>query len=235
MQGKFFFFFLNLPSGFKIRLLKPIKNIKIQPKWFLSAALLFIAVLGGVLGQQKIAVPNQEIVVQFANENISLNEANHTISIVEEELQRIGISHIQISEHKDGRLVISYYSETNVEGIKKLLSEQKELALGFIASNESEEPQGLPTKELDIAYSLNVYEIQQGQHHASDLGGKCALELKSKHHRFVNYNYFIPVYVGYYEVDKLYLNANFSFQRYAAVAKENGSHKIPEVRAGPLS
>lgn len=191
--------------------------------------------LGSVLGQQKITVPNQEIVVQFANENISLNEAKHTISIVEEELLRIGVSHIQISEQEDGRLVISYYSDTNVEGIKKLLSEQKELALGFIPSDKSEKPLRFPSKKADIAYNLDVYEIQQGKYPASDLGGKCALELKTKHHRFVNYNYYIPANVGYPEVNDHHLKANFSFQRYAAIAKENCSHKIPEVRAGPLT
>ena len=31
------------------------------------------------------------------------------------------------------------------------------------------------------------------------------------------------------------LKVNFSFQRYIAIAKDYRSHKIPEVRAGPLS
>ncbi|MBO3099780.1 hypothetical protein [Gelidibacter pelagius] len=215
--------------------MKSIKDIKLQPKWFISAALIFIAVLGGVLGQQKSIVPNQEIVVQFANENISLNDAKHTITIVEKELHRIGVSHIQISGQEDGRLVISYYSDTNVEGIKKMLSEQNELALGLFSSEKKENPLKFPTKKESIAYNLDVYEIQQGQPSNSDLGGKCALELKTKHHRFVNYNFYIPSYVGYPEVNNHTLKANFSFQRYAAITKEYCSHKIPEVRAGPLS
>lgn len=215
--------------------MKHLKDIKFQPKWFISAALIFIAILGGVLGQQKSTVPNQEIVVQFANENISLDDAIHTVAIVEHELQRIGASHIQISEQEDGRLVISYYSETNVEGIKKMLSEQKELALGFVSSDKNEKPLQFPSKKGSIAYNLDVYEIQQGQNSVSDLGGKHALELKTKHHRFVNYNFYIPSSDAYPAINEHTLKVNFSYQRYTAITKEYRSRKIPEVRAGPLS
>lgn len=215
--------------------MKYFKDITLQPKWFISTALILIAVLGGVLGQQKSTLPNQEIVVQFANASISLNDAKHTIAIVEEELLSIGVSHIQISKQEDGRLVISYYSETNVEAIKKMLSQQSELALGFISSDKNENPLQIPSKEKGIAYNLDVYEIQQGQNSVSDLGGKCALELKTKHHRFVNYNFYIPSFDGYPVINDHTLKANFSFQRYMAIAKEYRAHKIPEVRAGPLS
>lgn len=215
--------------------MKPSKDIKLQPKWFVVTALLFIAVLGGVLGQQKSVVPNQEIVVQFANEKISLSDANQTIAIVEQELQDIGASHIRISEQEDGRLVISYYSDTNVEGIKKLLSEQKELALGLISFDKSKEPLQFPSKKEAVAYNLDVYEIQQGQHPVSDLGGTCALELNTKHLRFVNNTFSIPAVDGYPAINDHNLKPNFRFQRYAAIVKEYSSHKIPEVRAGPFS
>lgn len=190
--------------------------------------------LGGFLGQQQSALPNQEIVVQFANENISLNDATHTISIVEQELQRIGVSHIQISEEEDGRLVISYYSKTNVEGIKKLLSEQKDLALGFVSSEEQEIPLHFPSHKEPIAYNLDVYEIHSGQHSFSDLGGKYALELKSKPYRFVNSNFYILSDDLYPLVNDHILKVNLSFQRFTAI-KDYRSHKIPEVRAGPIS
>ena len=215
--------------------MKYFKDIKLQPKWFISAAFILIAVLGGVLGQQKSTLPNQEIVVQFTNENIALDDAKHTIAIVEEELLRIGVSHIQISKQEDGRLVISYYSETTVETIKKMLSQQSELALGFVSSDRNEVPLKLPSNERGIAYNLDVYEIQQGQNSLSDLGGKCALELKTKHHRFVNNNFYIPSCDAFPTINVQTIKANFSFQRYTAIAKEYHSHKIPEVRAGPLA
>lgn len=215
--------------------MRNIKDIIIQPKWYVSVALFFIAVLGGVLGQQQTTVPNQEIVLQFTNEGISLNEAQYTIGIVEQQLQSIGVSYIQVSEQEDGRLVISYYSKTNVESIKKLLSTQKELALGFVSSNNNEKPLQFPSKDKSTGYNLDVYEIQDGSTSFSNLGGKCAVELKSDQQRFLNPNFYIPAEDILLVDRERILKEDFSFQRYIAIVNNYRSHKIPLVRAGPLS
>lgn len=222
-------------KGYKLYQLRYIKDIVIQPKWYLSVALLFIAVLGGVLGQQQTTLPNQEIVLQFTNEDISLHEAQHTIGIVEQQLQSIGVAFIEVSEQEDGRLVISYYSKTNVESIKKMLSTQKELALGFVSSDDNKKPLQFPSKDTSTGYNLDVYEIQDGSTSFSNLGGKCAVELKSDQQRFLNPNFYIPAEdVNLVDSEQI-LKVNFSFQRYIAIANNYRSHKIPEVRAGPLS
>ncbi|MEO5789606.1 MAG: hypothetical protein ACOH2D_02350 [Gelidibacter sp.] len=226
---------MKFQNGSKPYALKNIKDIIIQPKWYLGAALIFIAVLGSVLGQQQTTIPNQEIVLQFTNEDISLNDAQRTIDIVEQELQRIGVADIQVSEKEDGRLVISYYSKTNVERIKKLLSTQKELALGFVSSDKNEFPFQFPSKETSISYNLDVYEIHHGQTSYSSLGGKCAIELKSGQQRFLNPNFYIPCEAPFIVNTEQILKVNFSFQRAVVIAKDYRSHKIPEVRAGPLS
>ena len=215
--------------------LKNIKDIVLQPKWYISAALICIAVLGSILGQQQTTAPNQEIVLQFADEDISLDDAQHTIAIVEQELQRIGIAAINVSEQEDGRLVISYYSDTNVESIKKLLSTQKELSLGFVSSDKNEKPQKFPSKDQAIGYNLDVFEIQDGQISYSSLGGKCAVELKSAPQRFLNPNLYIPSEESLFVISEQILKVDLNFQRYIAIAKDYRSHKIPEVRAGPLS
>lgn len=215
--------------------MRNVRNKIIQPKWYLSAALIFIVALGSVLGQRQTTVPNQEIVLQFANEDISLNDAQHTIAIVEQELQRIGIIDIQVSEQEDGRLVISYYSDTNVESIKKLLATQKELALGIVSSEKNKKPLHFPSKKNIIGYNLDVYEIQDGQNSFSNSGGKCAVELKSGQQHFVNPNFYIPTENGFLVESEQILKSNFNFQRYIVIVKDYRSHKIPEVRAGPLS
>ena len=215
--------------------MKNLRDILIHPKWYFSVALIFIAVLGCILGQQQTTIPNQEIVLQFTNEDISLNDAQVTIDILEQELQRIGVAYIHVSEKEDGRLVISYFSKTDVQSIKKLLSSQKELALGFVSSEKNQKPLQFPSKDTIIGYNLDVYEIQDGQNSYSSLGGKCAVELKSGQQRFVNPNFYMPT-EGIYLIDsEQILKVNFSFQRYIAIAKDYRSHKIPEVRAGPLS
>ena len=125
--------------------MKNLRDILIHPKWYFSVALIFIAVLGCILGQQQTTIPNQEIVLQFTNEDISLNDAQVTIDILEQELQRIGVAYIHVSEKEDGRLVISYFSKTDVQSIKKLLSSQKELALGFVSSEKNQKPLQFPS------------------------------------------------------------------------------------------
>lgn len=222
-------------NGYKLDPLRIVRDIKIQPRWYLSAALIFIAVLGSILGQQQTTVPNQEIVLQFTNEDISLNDAHQTISIVEQALHRIGVAYIQVSEQEDGRLVISYYSDTNVESIKELLSTHKELALGFVSSDKSEKPLQFPSQDKIIGYNLDVFEIQDGQNSFLHLGGKCAVELKSGPQRFVNPNFYIPAEELILVDSEGILKVNLSFQRHIAITKDSRSHKIPEVRAGPLS
>ena len=215
--------------------MRNLRDILIHPKWYFSVALIFIAVLGCILGQQQTTVPNQEIVLQFTNEDISLNDAQVTIDILEQELQRIGVAYIHVSEKEDGRLVISYFSKTDVQSIKKLLSSQKELALGFVSSEKNQKPLQFPSKDTIIGYNLDVYEIQDGQNSYLSLGGKCAVELKSGQQRFVNPNFYMPTEEIYLIDSEQILKVNFSFQRYIAIAKDYRSHKIPEVRAGPLS
>lgn len=205
-----------------------------QLKWYISTALIFIAVLGGILGKQQVAFPNQEIVLQFANKDISLNEAQSTIALVENELKDIGVTYIRIGEQEDGRLVISYHSDTDVESIKNILLTQKELALGFV-SDKNEPPLQFPSNDKYLGYNLDVYEIQDGQNLFTDLGGKCAVELKSGQLRFVNPNFYIATNDLCLIDNGQILKENYSFQRYIAIEKEYRAHKIPEVRAGPLS
>lgn len=213
--------------------MKRIHTIDIQPKWYLSAALIFIAVLGGIFGQQQTTLPNQEIVLQFTDADISSSEAQQTLAIVEQQLERIGVGYIQVSEQEDGKMVISYYSNANVESIKVLLSKQKELALGFIANKKTKLPLQLPSHNEGISYNLDVYEIQDGHNAVSDLNGRSALELKSGQYRFVNPNFYIPTEITFVETNAPVLKLKVAVQQYIAITKDHDLHKIPEVRAGP--
>lgn len=215
--------------------MKRITHIHIHPKWCFSAALIFIAVLGGILGQQQATVPNQEIVLQFSDADISTRDAQQTIAIVEQQLERIGVAYIHVSEQEDGKMVISYYSDTNVESIKALLSKQKELALGLVSNKTSDQPLQLPSQNESFAYNLDIYEIQDGQNSVSNLGGKCAVELKSGQYRFVNPNFHIPSENSYNDDNGPILKIKVAIQCYIAIKNDDNLHKIPEVRAGPIT
>ncbi|AXP81394.1 hypothetical protein CJ739_2320 [Mariniflexile rhizosphaerae] len=202
-----------------------------KAKWCIST-LIFIFTLLGVASHQQAPVPNQEIVLQFAQLEGSSNQAKNTIAIVKKQLQIIGVNNIQVEEQAAGSYKISYYSNTDVAHVKKILSEEKELALGKVSSNEHEKPAKSPSEKQATAYNLDVFEIQK--HDANTgFGGKCALELKYDYNRF-----FIPIVsvptqeIAMKNIEDLEKGA-YKFQKNVALAIDNTSYKIPEVRAGP--
>lgn len=202
-----------------------------KAKWCIST-LIFIFTLLGVASHQQAPVPNQEIVLQFAQLEASSNQAKNTIAIVKRQLQIIGVNNIQVEEQAAGGYKISYYSNTDVAHVKKILSEEKELALGKVSSSKHEKPAKSPSEKQSTAYNLDVFEIQK--HDANTgFGGKCALELKYDYNRF-----FIPIVsvptqeIVMKNIEHLEKEA-YKFQKNIALAIDNTSHKTPEVRAGP--
>ena len=202
-----------------------------KAKWCIST-LIFIFTLLGVASHQQVPVPNQEIVLQFAQLEAASNQAKNTIAIVKKQLRIIGVNNIQVEEQAAGSYKISYFSNTDVAHVKKILSEEKELALGKVSSNEHEKPVKSPSRKQSTAYDLDVFEIQK--HDANTgFGGKCALELKYDYNRF-----FIPIVsvptqeIAMKNIEHLEKEA-YKFQKNIALAIDNTSHKTPEVRAGP--
>lgn len=204
-----------------------------HPKWYFSVALLFIALLGGILSQQKVQAPNQEIILQFANHDVSLDETQKAVAVLEKKLQHIGVANLQISDEEDGKLVISYYSDTDVEGIKKLLSDHQDLDLGIVSADKAQLPLPLPSKEHPQGYDFDVYEILDGRYAFSDMGGNCAVEFKSGADRFLSPNAHVPVEEIVIFNTSQVAKTPLSFPYDAIVSENSHSHKFPEVRAGP--
>ncbi|MEN3322919.1 hypothetical protein VP395_04215 [Mariniflexile soesokkakense] len=202
-----------------------------KAKWCISA-LIFIFTLLGVASHQQVPVPNQEIVLQFAQLDASSNQAQNTIAIVKKQLQNIGVNNIQVEEQAAGSYKISYYSNTDVAHVKKILSEEKELALGVLTSNRNEKPAKFPLKDQSSPYNLDVFEIHK-QDANTGFGGTCGLELKYDYNRFFIPIASVPANENDVEnIEQLEKEA-YKFQKNVALTIDNTSHKIPEVRAGP--
>lgn len=202
-----------------------------RARWYIGTLIIIFTLLG-VANHQQIPVANQEILLEFAHLEVSSIEAQHTIAIVKKQLQSIGIKDIQVEEQETGRLKITYYSDTDVASIKKVLSEEKALSFGNTASDENKKPAKSPSDDNSTAYNLDVFEIQK-QDIETGFGGKYAIELKSESNRF-----FIPnVYISNNEIDindtECIAKEACKFSKSIATAIDNNSHKIPEVRAGP--
>ena len=199
-------------------------------RWYISILIISLTLLGGIASKQHLAAPNQEIVLQFTSDIVTSEDTQNAISIVRQQLKTVGVETIQVEESKDGYLKISYYSNSDVDSIKEVLSKDTSLAFGYVPQGNNE-PRG-PSEDHSITYNLDVYEIQQADN-VSDFGGKLALETKAEHDRFSNPNVFVPQKSTDEKELCRTIKVAYKFNKTVAIAIDNRSRKIPEVRAGP--
>lgn len=190
--------------------------------------IVMLFVFLGTYVEQTI-VPNQQIVIQFSDTNISSEDAENTIEAVKKQLQNIGVCYINIEQHEDGKLRITYYSDTDVNLIQNILSQED--GFKFAYQTNQNNSSDLPENRND--YELNISEIQNGGDTNWDFDGIQVTELNQKTDRFNNPTDKLSGEnrsLGNYNVKaKVAIQVNGT----VALAIDNISYIIPEVRAGP--
>jgi len=201
-----------------------------QTKWYLRSFVILVVLVGLTLEQ--IAQPNQQIVVEFAGDNISLSNAQKTLAAVTNKLHDIGAKSIKVQQSANGVLTISYYSTIDTEAVKGMLSSNKE-ALEGVASNHSSPKNQAPPFDTSSVYKLDVYEIQQQYDIKPDLNG-LVLTFEGKTHRY----FIAKVYgaIGGNQIAQQNKITTVSLIAQGAVSLllTEFSYKIPQVRAGPI-
>lgn len=199
-------------------------------KWYFSTLTVIVALFFGVASQQQNAVPNQEIVVQISGDVFAQDNVEVAISVIRQQLQNIGAENIQVNEDEAGVLKITYYCDSDIASIKKILSEEQSL----VFKNSTSKHNQSPSKEQGSTYNFDVFEIHNGYDFGFNHPGKVAIELKASSHHFSNlHDYsFITHTAAAIEVSSI--KVAYKFYTDIALAIDNKSKKIPEVRAGPL-
>ena len=201
-----------------------------QTKWYLRSFVILVVLIGLTLEQ--IAQPNQQIVVEFAGDSISLSSAQNTIAVVTNKLQAIGAKNIKVQQSANGDVTISYFSTIDTQSIKGMLSSKKELLDGVASSSGTPKNQ-TPPFDTSSVYKLDVYEIQQQYDTAPDLNG-LVLTFEGKTHRY----FIAKVYgaIGGNQIAQQNKISKISFIAQGAVSLvlTDFSYKIPQVRAGPI-
>ena len=201
-----------------------------QTKWYLRSFVILVVLVGLTLEQ--IAQPNQQIVVEFAGDSISLSNAQKTLAAVTNKLQAIGAKSIKVEQSANGVLTISYYSTIDTEAVKGMLSSNKEV-LEEVASNDSSPKNQAPPFDTSSVYKLDVYEIQQQYDIKPDLNG-LVLTFEGKTHRY----FIAKVYgaIGGNQIAQQNKITTVSLIAQGAVSLllTEFSYKIPQVRAGPI-
>ncbi|WP_203257973.1 hypothetical protein [Hyunsoonleella ulvae] len=195
--------------------------------------IVVILTLLGIVDQQQVDVHNQEIVLEFnASQHASVDDQS-TISLLKQELETLGITDVKVVEKGNGTLKITYFSSIDVLSVKRILL--KRIRSELNTSDEEDLPFSFPVEDHDIAYSLDVHEIQDGKEAESGLNGIVVLELKPKADRFFKPKTVASLLHKYKEAENA--NTKVAFQRHKknVYALNNASRQIPEVRAGPHS
>ncbi|MFB9054345.1 hypothetical protein ACFFVB_14755 [Formosa undariae] len=201
-------------------------------KWYISTLTVIVAFFFGVANQQPNAVPNQEIVLQLSGYESAQENAEKAISTITKQLERIGAENIQVSAGEKGVLNITYYSDSDVDRIKNILSEDEFLAF----DNSTAKPNQFPSEDdgTRTTYNFNVFEIHDGHDFAFEHSGKVAVELKASSHHFNNSNDYPSTTSTTDVIEFSSIKVAYKFYKNIALAIDNNAKKIPEVRAGPI-
>lgn len=201
-----------------------------QTKWYLRSFVILVVLIGLTLEQ--IAQPNQQIVVEFAGDSISLSNAQNTIAAVTNKLQAIGAKSIKVKQGANGVLTISYYSTIDTEAVKGMLSSNKEVLEG-VASNDSSPKNQAPPFDTSSVYKLDVYEIQQQYDIKPDLNG-LVLTFEGKTHRYFIAKVYGAIGGNQNAQQNKITTVSFIAQGAVSLVLTDFSYKIPQVRAGPI-
>ena len=201
-----------------------------QTKWYLRSFVILVVLIGLTLEQ--IAQPNQQIVVEFAGDSISLSNAQNTIAAVTNKLQAIGAKSIKVKQSANGVLTISYYSTIDTEAVKGMLSSNKEVLEG-VASNDSSPKNQAPPFDTSSVYKLDVYEIQQQYDIKPDLNG-LVLTFEGKTHRYFIAKVYGAIGGNQIAQQNKITTVSFIAQGAVSLVLTDFSYKIPQVRAGPI-
>jgi len=200
-------------------------------KWYICTLIAAFAFLGYTSKEQS-ALPNQKMVLQFSDNTVTSNEAQNAIAIVKEQLQDFGANNIKIQELEAGQLKITYYSKVDVASIKEIFSKENNLAITYAANETDTE---FPSKKNSLSYNLDVFKIHDTNDTESGLDGNLVLELRPETDRYFNPN----VHFSSFDIDNTRIHAFAhvanKVNRNIAIAIDNTSYKIPEVRAGPIT
>lgn len=194
--------------------------------------MLVLLILG--ISIEQTTIPNQEIVVRFDVASVNTAEAQQAVSEITKQLEAIGVTDVHVSKLFDGKLKVTYYSTIEVSVIKSLLQNQDLLQLKGTAFNKNRDAFPNPLHRDIKTYELDVVQIQKNNGSNIGLQGLPVVlkPAKDQYLKPVLSNSATEISFVLKDFDADAVNSNY---RYAPESSNNCAHKIPEVRAGPLS
>ena len=202
-------------------------------RWNITAIIVALAFFGISLDQSNTD-PNQEILVRFNTNSISVDQAQRAVSDIKNQLKAIGVEDVQVSETTDGRLKVTYYSIVDVAIIKSLFYKHNKLQLGDTPFNEKDDSSKIPFPNDSNTYIVDVVKIQNDSNSDLSLQG-LLVEVKSANDQYVKPKISLDASKVDFEL-KYNVESELSIG-YSNISMfvDDSTHKIPECRAGPFS
>lgn len=196
-------------------------------KWCVSTLIIILALFG--LSQEQSRASNQQIVLQFTDVELASESAHDDVlAAITKKLQVLGVDAIEIIENDGRQLSIRYYSDVDALSVKRFLSQENQLSL----TNEDELPSDYPKEQLPEKYNIVVSDLQQQGDGGFNLQANLVLIQKQDYNRFSK-----PITLDYNNTivfkQEIIVDVAFKINRNIAIAIDNTSPIIPEVRAGP--
>ncbi|HDZ06611.1 hypothetical protein LCGC14_0190750 [marine sediment metagenome] len=196
-------------------------------KWCVSTLIIILALFG--LSQEQSRASNQQIVLQFTDVELASESAHDDVlAAITKKLQVLGVDAIEIIENDGRQLSIRYYSDVDALSVKRFLSQENQLSL----TNEDELPSDYPKEQLPEKYNIVVSDLQQQGDGGFNLQANLVLIQKQDYNRFSK-----PITLDYNNTivfkQEIIVDVAFKIYRNIAIAIDNTSPIIPEVRAGP--
>lgn len=199
-------------------------------KWYISVLIFALAIIG--ISLEQTSVPNQEIVLQFAEDEVSLPQTKEAIAQVKSQLEAVDVDNIKIQELGNGTLKITYYSDIDVSEIKKIFSTET-VALDYTSYDSDRKGTEIPSDKELKSYQLDVYEIQDINDIVDSSGN--VVESKSEIIRFSTPDTYASINKQNRVVKNKTEKLAYTVHKNIAIAIDNAEYKIPEVRAGPTA
>ena len=200
-------------------------------KWFFSSFILALTFLG--LSLERTKKYNQEIVLKYAANKVTLTEAEAAVVNIQNQLKLIGVETTKVVVSSNGNISISYHSTVSLEKIQHLFSRKTNFVTNYASLNLTQYPKK-NQKDISKIFHIDVFEIETADTIIPDLNGH-STPIESKSNRDytpVFFSYKNDVLVAKTPVNFLLANSEFLTTK----QKLNSRYtKIHQVRAGPNS
>ncbi len=199
-------------------------------KWYILVVVIILAFLSGVVTQQHISKPNQEIVLNFESDTIDYDEVEEAILSIKYQLEAAGVSNIQVTKFDNGEFNITYHSTSEVSDIKRILSNS-----GAISLNEEHSSQA-PSGDPKASFNFDVYEINTVSDADFNIQGvSTSSSSKGEHKQNIETNSFANEASNTFAFHEQNETTAYKIYNQNRFVFSCNSYKIPEVRAGPYS